>query len=267
MKKLLVNLFVAAVFIFLLLPIVYIVLVSFMATPVFAYPPSGFTLHWYQSLSPEFFDSLKVSVLVALGAAVLSAILGTLTALAVVRGSFPGRGVLMQLSTAPVAVPAVVIGVALYQAGLVVWGLTGVEVVGSLWGLVLAHTILGIPFVVRAVVASHGIFDVSQEEAALNLGASVAVTFRRVSLRGILSGIAAGTVLAFLVSFDDLPVALFIAPSDAPTFPLKIFTTIEFSFTHDVMVVSSIVIMLSFVLMGILEWLVGLDKIFGSEVR
>ena len=121
--------------------------------------------------------------------------------------------------------------------------------------------------VIRAAIAGQAHFDVSVEEAALNLGASPLQTFFRITLPIIAPGIVSGAIFAFIMSFDDVPVALFLGGGDTTTLPVKIYTSIEFNFDADVMAMGTIVIAGSLACMAILDRLVGLGTLFGAEHR
>lgn len=256
--------FVALVFVFLLLPIAMVAVSSFAGSATLAFPPRDFTIHWYRAITPEFFEALRVSVLVALGTACLSTVIGTLAALGLSRGAFRGRTAIATFCLSPLMVPTLVIGVAAFQFSAIVWDVLGVSPAGTMTGLVLGQSAFAIPFVVRAVMAGQAHFDGSIEEAALNLGATPLQTFRRVTLPILAPGIASGAIFAFLMSFDDLPVALFMGGGAATTFPVKIYTSVEFSFDGDLMAVSTIVVVFSLFLMLVLDRLLGLDRFFNA---
>lgn len=252
------------VFIFLLLPIVVVVVTSFSGSPGLVFPPTRFTLDWYSQISPEFFQAMKVSLYVALGATALSTLLGAPAALGIVRGRFAGRTLINALCLSPLTVPALVIGVALFHFATTLWDVFGLSLAGTIVGLTLGHTAFAIPFVIRAVVAGHAHFDETLEEASLSLGATPLATFFRVTLPLLLPGVLSGAIFSFIMSFDDVPVALFLGGSDATTLPVKIYSSVEFSIDADVMAVSSIVIAGSLVCMLILDRLVGLHLLFGT---
>jgi len=258
------NGFIALVFIFLILPLVAVVLSSVSASPVMVFPPSGFTLDAYNHIPSEFADAARVSLIAAFGTAFIAAVIGTPTALALVRGRFPGRSVVNALCLSPLTIPSLVFAVAAFQFTTTVWRLTGVALDDTIPGLILAQSALAIPFVIRAVVAAQANFDGTLEEASLNLGASPLYTFFKVTLPLLLPGIVSGTVFAFLMSFDDVTIALFIGGANVTTLPVKIFTSIEFSLDVWVMAVASIVILISLLLLIVVDRLIGFDKFYGT---
>ena len=234
-----------ATFVFLLAPIVVVVLASFNGVGVLSFPPRAFTTRWYYEIDPSFYRALWVSLVVGVITVVLAVLVGVPGALGLV--------------------PALVTGVALFQFSLVFWDLFGVTIGGTIAGLVIGHLTFAIPFVIRSVLASHTRFDHSLEEAAANLGATPLQTFFRVTLPILKPGIASGAIFAFLISLDEVPIALFMGGGDATTLPVKIFTAIEISFGGDILAVASLVVCGSVVLMLILDRLVGLERLFATK--
>ncbi len=257
--------YVAAVILFLLLPILAVILSSFASTALLAFPPQGWTLRWYQNIPPEFFRSIQVSLIVAIGTTIMATLLGTPIALAIVRGRFPGKRMIGAFCIAPLAVPALVLGVMLFQYSLLAWEVFGVSTTGTLVGLIIGHTVFTIPFVIRAAIAGQAHFDHSIEEASLNLGATPWQTFSRVTLPIITPGIVAGGIFAFVMSFDDVPVSLFLGGGEATPLPVKIYTAVEFSLSADVMAVGSIVIFGSLACVLLLNRVISLERFLGTR--
>lgn len=252
-------------FVFLLAPIVVVVISSFNAVGVFSFPPRSFTTRWYSEIDPAFYHAVLVSLVVAALTVAIAVVVGVPGALALARGRFPGRDVLNALCLSPLMIPALVIGVAVFQFSLVVWDFSHLTLGGTIAGLVIGHLTFAIPFVVRAVLASHTRFDLSLEEAAQNLGAPPLQTFFAVTLPILRPGIASGAIFAFLMSLDEVPIALFMGGGDATTLPVKIFTAIEISFGGDILAVSSLIVLASVVLMLILDRTVGLERLFATK--
>lgn len=263
-SSLLFRAFVALVFVFLLLPITMVVLTSFSESAVLKFPPTHFTLKWYQNISHEFVQALKISLIVSAGTTVLATVVGTMAALALVRGRFVGRTAMSAFCLSPLMVPTLVIGVAAFQFANHLWDLANVSLLGTIPGLILGQSAFTIPFVIRAAVAGQAHFDAAVEEAALSLGATPWQTFWRVTLPILLPGVVSGAVFAFVMSFDDVPVALFVGGGDVMTFPVKIYTSIEFSFDADLMAISTLVVGASLLVMLALDRLIGVDKFFGA---
>ncbi|MBM3598213.1 MAG: ABC transporter permease [Alphaproteobacteria bacterium] len=252
------------VFVFLLLPLVFVVVTSF-GDAAMTFPPRSFSLEWYGAIPQPFITGLKVSLIVGGSTAFIAAVVGTGAALAITRGRFRGLKILAMFCLLPLMVPSLVIAVALFQFTGILWDIARIEIGGTLIGLILGHTAIAIPYVVRAVIAGHAHFDPTLEEAALNLGASKWRTLLSITLPVLIPGIVSGAVFAFLVSFDDVPIALFMGGDEATTtMPVKIFTSIEYSMKPDVMAVSALVIYVSLALMILLEKTLGLERFFGT---
>jgi putative spermidine/putrescine transport system permease protein len=256
---------VLATFLFLAAPVVIVVVASFNSGAVLSFPPTGFTMSWYERIKPAFLDAVYVSLIVGVCTTLLSIVFGVPAALALARGRYVGRDALNSLCLSPLMVPALVTGVALFQFSLTVWDATGIGLGGTIAGLVLGHMTFGIPFVIRAVIAGHARFDRALEEAAQNLGATPLETFWRVTMPVLKPSIVSGGIFAFLMSLDDVPVALFMGGGEATTLPVRIFTTVEFDFGGDIMAVAALIVGVSVALMLVLDRLVGLEQFFGSR--
>lgn len=191
---------------FIVAPLVLIVWMSFFSNPILSFPPQGYTLSWYvrawemSAFRDGFFTSLQVS----LCATLLALILGVPASIALVRGRFPGREVLTTLLMTPLLVPAIVGGSALFVFYLEVEFLTGLQIAGQLAGLVIAHGLIALPWVVKLVTTALTGMNLSAEEAAASLGAPPHVVFFRVTVPMIWPGVVAGALFAFVNSFIDL---------------------------------------------------------------
>jgi len=262
--RLLSRIFVALVIGFLLLPVFMVVITSFSSSPVLVFPPRGLTTAWYSNISPEFFEALRVSLVVGVSTAVLATVIGTPAALAIVRGRFPGKRLVATMFLSPLMVSTLVIGVGLFQYVNTLWDIFRVSLGGTIPALIAGQLSFTIPFVIRAVIAGQAHFDRSLEEASINLGARPVETFFRVTLPLLLPGVLSGAIFAFLTSFDDIPVALFVGGGNATTLPVKIYTSVEFSIDASVMAIAAIVICGSLLCVLILDRLVGVDKLMGT---
>jgi putative spermidine/putrescine transport system permease protein len=254
------------VYAFLMAPIAFVVLSSFGDSALLAFPPTQFTLQWYSRIPAEFVASLETSLAAAGITVVLAILFGTGIALTISRGQGRLTQALGIVAMAPLSMPHLAIGIALYEIFLLQWDLTGLELAGSFAGLVAGHLVIALPYVVRGVSAGHAHFDRSIEEAALNLGASRWRTLRSVTFPMLLPGIVSGGFLAFLASFDDVPVALFMGGGpNSTTLPLRILSALEFSLQPDVMAMSSLIVFVSIVGMVALDRMFGLERFFGGR--
>jgi putative spermidine/putrescine transport system permease protein len=200
---------------FLVLPVFVIVPLSFTSGSVLTLPTPGWSLRWYRDFiaSDRWLLATENSFVVGAATAVVATTLGTMAAIGLFLGRFRLQGALMALLSAPLVVPAVITGVALFFAFARI-GLTS-----TLTGLVLAHSLLALPYVVITVLATLQNFDRTLLRASASLGAPVHITFARVLMPLIAPGIASGALFAFAVSFDELIVALFIAGPEQYTLP------------------------------------------------
>ena len=211
--------FTGAVLLFLVLPVLAVVPLSLSSSELLTLPIPGLSLRWYEVFFTDgrWLAATRTSLVVGGLTALLATVLGTLAALGLQFGRVPGRAVLLGLLTAPVVVPSVVTGLAMYLA-FAPAGLTS-----TLPGLVLAHTVLAAPYAVTTVLAGLQGFDPVLLRAASSLGAPPATALRRVLAPLLAPSIVTGAVFAFAISFDELIVTLFIAGPDQVTLPRQMF--------------------------------------------
>lgn len=240
------------VLLFLILPVLVIVPLSFNVSSFLTYPLDGFSLRWYQEIfSPNgpWLAALKNSLIVAPFATLLAMSLGTLAAVGLNKADFPGKGLILALLISPMVVPLVIVAVGMYfffaQVGLL----------NSFFGLVLAHAVLGTPFVVITVNATLQGFDHNQVRAGASLGANPSQVFFKVVLPQILPGVASGGLFAFATSFDEVVVALFIASPSERTLPMQMFSGIRENISPAIAAMATIMIILSALLLLIMELL------------
>ena len=251
------NILSILVYAFLLAPLVVVVLASFNSADFLSFPPRGFSLRWYRALweSEVWGDSFRLSVLLTAVVTPLSLMIGTLAAYALVRYSFPGKGLIETLVMAPLVMPQIVLGIALLNY----FSLLGL--IDSLTGLMLGHLVVTLPFTVRLVSISVHNLDPALERAAQNLGATPLQTFWRVTLPLLRPGIVAGAIFAAIISFGELAVTLLIAGARTTTLPLRIFNYTEYNFDPTINAVSTIFVVLALVLIVALDRLIGLVRI------
>ena len=233
---------------YLLAPTLVIVPMSFTEARILSFPPEGFTLQWYQKMvtdrqwSTGIINSFQVATLTAL----LATVLGTLAALGLSRGRFYGRSLVNALVLSPLIVPVVVIAIGMF--GLFVqWRLSG-----SLVGLVLAHTALALPFVVVAVSTSLRTMDRNLELAAANLGADPRRTFFNVTFPIILPGVLTGAIFAFITSWDEVVVAIFMTSARFRTLPVEMWEQVRQAVDPTVAAVSTTLLVVTTVLLVLL---------------
>lgn len=238
---------------YLILPVLAIVPLSFSSSTFLVYPIPGWSLRWYQNLiaSTEWRMAAKNSFIVAPSATVVATVLGTLAAIGLTKANFRGKALLMAILISPMIVPVVVVGVGMYLF-FAPLGLANTYI-----GLILAHASLGVPFVVTTVAATLQGFNYNLVRASLSLGANPVKTFFRITLPVIAPGVISGALFAFATSFDEVVVTLFLAGADQTTLPRQMFTGIRENISPTIAALATILIIFSTGLLLALEWLRG----------
>ncbi|HEY0296686.1 MAG TPA: ABC transporter permease [Bordetella sp.] len=246
-----VNFHTAALLLFLVAPVLAIIPLSFNAGSYFSYPMSGFSLRWYEKalFSPDWQLAFTNSLGIGLVATVVATVLGTLAALGLSRPNFPLRSLIMPVLISPMIIPLIVIAAGFYLVFAPI-GLTN-----SYAGVILAHAVLGTPFVVITVTASLLSFDRNFMRAASGLGASPWAAFRRVTLPLILPGVATGAVFAFATSFDEVVVILFIGGPDQRTVPRQMWSGIRDAIDPSILAIATLLIVFAIALFVSMNWL------------
>jgi putative spermidine/putrescine transport system permease protein len=244
------------IYIFLLVPIVVVFLASVSTTSYLTFPPESLTLKWYGKAltQTQYVDGFKFSLVLAVVTVCISLTIGILAALAITRYSFPGRDFVNAFVLSPLIFPMIIIGIALLQF------YSMLKVSGTFFGLVFGHVVITFPYVVRTVSASLYQFDESLEEAAMTLGANRFRTFFKVTLPLIKPGLIAGAIFAFIVSFDNLPVSIFLVGVKETTLPVVIFSYIEYGVDPSIAAVSTILTCLTGLAIFVLEKWIGFGK-------
>jgi putative spermidine/putrescine transport system permease protein len=247
---------VAALYFFLLAPLLIVFVISFSSNQYLSFPPDGFTLKWYQLLPQEttFIDGLQTSLITASISTVIVLFIGVPAALALDRYDFRSKALLSSFFLSPLLVPTIVLALGLVLI-LGPLGLTNTYV-----SIILGHIGITIPYVIRTTLMSLNTSDTSCEEAARVLGADGLTVFRRITLPIIAPGVLAGGVIAFIVSFDEAVISLFVAESGRPTLPVQVLRYVENSADGVVAALSVILILFSLVVVVIVERAMGLRK-------
>jgi putative spermidine/putrescine transport system permease protein len=239
------------VLVYLAAPIFVIVPLSFTSGQLLVFPLPGWSLQWYRELftSPSWTSALGNSVLIGIATMCLATGLGTAAALGLQGSRSRFKSLIFGLLVTPLAVPVVIVAVALY------YYFAAVGLAGTYLGLVLAHTVLALPFVIITVSATLQSFDPNLVRAALSLGSSPTRAFRTVTLPIIAPGIVAGALFAFVSSFDEVVVALFLASPQQRTLPRQIFSGVSENITPAITAAAVILLVVSIVLMAVVELL------------
>ncbi len=227
----------------LLVPGIVVLILSFSSSKFMEFPPPGFSLRWYISFfqDPRLLEALFLSLRIAFAATLLSVIIGTLTSFALTRYVVRGGTLLRLILLAPLIVPYIVQATGLFRVFLAM----GIH--GTIGSIIVAHTVIAIPYVILVVTAGLLAVPRSFEDAARTLGANGMTTAWRITLPLIRSSIAASAVFAFITSFDEFVIAFFLASPTTETFPIKMFLALRDSVDPRLTSVSTLLIIVNFV--------------------
>lgn len=247
---------------FVLAPLVVVIGTSVNRVDM-AFPPRSFSLVWFVEAvrHHEFVDAAKISLLLALSAAVVSTLSALLVTMLLRRAQPWVRRVVSTAFLGPFLVPSVILALALYQVVRMMLG------TASAWALFIGHVVITMPFPVRTIAAVVEGLDPALEDAAASVGAAPLRTFFHVTLPLIKPGVIAGALFAFIASWNDFPISIFLAPPAMVPLPIKIYTYIQFEYKPLIAALSTCLIGLSVVLVYAIERLVGLSVFIGEKAR
>jgi putative spermidine/putrescine transport system permease protein len=253
----------AVAFLYILLPLVSVTWLSFYRQEIPSYPPEGYTLHWFRAITgnDRFINGLLLSLELGVIATALGLLVSVPAALCIANYRFRGREVLNSLLLSPLMVPGVVLGTAIYIFHVETEIATGLPILGSLGGLVWGHVLITIPWIVRLVTASLAGFDRTLEEAAQSLGATPLRTFWRITLPSILPGIVAGAMFAFVSSFGNLEMSLFLVGPGRTTLPIAILQYLQWKIDPTIAAISVVQILLVAIALLITDRFVRLSRV------
>jgi len=247
----------------LLIPVFIVVLTGLNAGDHLTFPPKGFSIRWIVAFfqSEEFLSAFLFSFGLALIVMAVSTILGTMAAIFITRFNFPGINFLRAIFLSPLILPGIVLGLALYvfyiSSG---WGLARTYL-----GMVIAHVLVTMPYVIGTVSAALFNFDVNLEQAARSLGAGPLTAFRKVTLPNISNGVMAGSIFAFIVSFGQFDVSLFMATPNNTPLPIALYWSLRYTFEPTAAAAGIFAIFLVVTSMLITSKLVNLKKFSGVK--
>ena len=268
----------ALIFLFLIAPILIIIPLSFNAEPYFTFTekmlrldPTGYSIRWYDLLltfgmidpdaartgpwwadfweNSSWINAAKNSLIIGFFATILATSLGTLAALGLSRPEMPFRRTIMAVLISPMIVPIIITATGLFFF----YSSTGLA--NTYTGIILAHATLGIPFVIITVTATLIGFDQSLNRAAASLGATPQTTFFKVTMPLILPGVISGALFAFVTSFDEVVVVLFVAAHDQQTIPRQMWNGIREQISPAILAVATILVIISICLLATIELL------------
>lgn len=248
----------ALIFFFLIAPIVIMVPLSFNVEPYFTYTremltlnPDGFSLRWYRDLfaSESWMMSIQNSLIIGVASTLIATFLGTLAALGLSRSEMPFKGLIMGLLISPMIVPLIISAAGMF------FFYSSVGLANTLPGVILAHAALGTPFVVITVTATLVGFDHSLTRASASLGAGAGRTFFKIQMPLILPGVVSGGLFAFITSFDEIVIVLFLAGVEQRTIPREMWSGIREQISPTILAVASILVAFSILLLTTVELL------------
>ena len=238
------------VLLFLALPITVVVPMSFSSAESLHFPPPGFSLRWYEAFfsDPLWREAARNSLIIGISSSTIALGLGILAAYGLVRGTFRGRGALETNFISPMILPPVIIAVALY----IFYARIGI--LGNYLTLIAAHVVIAAPYVVLLMTLAIRSFDVRVEQMALTLGASRWQMMTRILMPNLLPNAAAAWLFAFVISFDEVVVTLFVSGSHL-TIPKRMFNQLVLQINPTITAIATILIAFSLVAAGLAAWL------------
>jgi putative spermidine/putrescine transport system permease protein len=246
----------ALIFLFLIFPILVILPLSFNAEPYFtftqemlSFDPAGYSLRWYQDLlgSNEWMSAVRNSFIISIASTIIATTLGTLAALGLSRRHMPARGFITAVLISPMIVPLIITAAALFSF------YARIELSQTFFSIIMAHVVLGTPFVVITVTAALASFDEQLIRASSSLGADATTTFFRVILPLVLPGVIAGALFAFVTSLDEVVVVLFLAGPEQTPITVRMFSGLREEISPTILALATILVGISIVLLTTLE--------------
>jgi putative spermidine/putrescine transport system permease protein len=249
-----------AILVYLALPLLVIVSVSFSNTAYIEFPPHGFTMKWYLQFveDPSYIEAFRVSIQLAALSTAIAIVLATPAALIMSRKRFLGRTAVSALFLSPLVLPNIVIGVAILQYA------NSIGFARTFPALLIGHVVIVVPYVLRTVLASLASMDGTLEEAAQDLGANSLETFFLVTLPQIKPGIVAGALFAFIISWINIEVTIFNSTGTLTTLPVKILYYVENIGDPTVAAVSAVTVYIAIIVVIVVDLTIGLQKATSS---
>ncbi|WP_018698333.1 ABC transporter permease [Amorphus coralli] len=248
----------ALIFLFLIFPILVIVPLSFNAEPYFtftekmlSFDPAGYSLRWYEDLlgSEEWLFSIRNSFIISISSTIVSTSLGTLAALGLSRRHMPFRAAITALLISPMIVPLIITAAALFSF------YARVNLANTFFAIIMAHVVLGTPFVVITVTAAMSSFDEQLLRASASLGANQVTTFFKIILPLLLPGVIAGGLFAFITSLDEVVVVIFLAGPEQTPMTVRMFSGLREEISPTILALASILVAMSILLLTAMELL------------
>jgi putative spermidine/putrescine transport system permease protein len=254
-------------YVFLLSPMVVVMGASLHGgefSAAIKFPPEDPSFQWYSKIPMQQFEALGLSLIVAAVATFLAALIAVPAALGLVRSNFKGKFVVTTIFRAPLQIPAIVSGIAFLQFYYLIYDNSSLMLAGTIPGMLIGHVFIATPFLFGTIVAVLQRFDHRLEEAAHSLGAGKWRTLYRVTIPTIMPGIYSGGLYAFMVSFADVPMSIFLTAPGFVTYPVELFYALENDFDPSILASSSLVIIFCLIMLLGVQKMVGLETLLRS---
>ncbi len=254
-------------YVFLLSPMVVVMGASLHGgefSAAIKFPPVDPSFQWYTKIPMQQFEALGLSLIVAAVATFLAALIAVPAALGLVRSNFKGKFIVTTIFRAPLQIPAIVSGIAFLQFYYLIYDNSSLMLAGTIPGMLIGHVFIATPFMFGTIVAVLQRFDHRLEEAAHSLGAGRWRTLYRVTIPTIMPGIYSGGLYAFMVSFADVPMSIFLTAPGFVTYPVELFYALENDFDPSILASSSLVIVFCLVMLLGVQKMVGLETLLRS---
>ena len=241
---------------FLLAPVLIVIPMAFSSSRYLTFPPPGLSLQYFDEIffgeiarqsgkaSKDWLSALKNTILIGVTTSAIATVLGTTAAIGIVRGRFPGKSLLTAFLISPMIIPLIITAVGMFFL------FVQLNLIGTFAGMVIAHTVLAAPFVVIVVSANLYGLDPNLERAAMGLGASPVRAFLTVTVPIIAPGVITGALFAFITSFDEIVVALFLSGANFRTLPVRMFEGLRFEIDPAISAVGTLVILVATLILG-----------------
>ncbi|MGB8455528.1 MAG: ABC transporter permease [Anaerocolumna sp.] len=256
-KNKMLTIFACCVFAFLFLPLFIIAVTAFGGGNAITFPIKSFSLKWFANVftSGSFLNSFKTSFQIALFATLLALLVGIPAAYALARYTIKGKAMIQSFFLSPTIIPGIVLGFALYRFIVLVLRIP------VFYGLLLGHFLAVLPYIIRVVGSSLSQFDFSIEEVAWSLGCGKVSAFFKVVMPNITSGVMAAFMLAFINSFNNIPVSMFLTGPGVNTFPTNLMNYIEYNYDPTVSAVSVLLMLGTIIIMFVVEKTLGIASL------
>ena len=254
-------------YVFLLSPMVVVMGASLHGgefSAAIKFPPEDPSFQWYSKIPMQQFEALGLSLIVAAVATFLAALIAVPAALGLVRSNFKGKFIVTTIFRAPLQIPAIVSGIAFLQFYYLIYDNSSLMLAGTIPGMLIGHVFIATPFMFGTIVAVLQRFDHRLEEAAHSLGAGKWRTLYRVTIPTIMPGIYSGGLYAFMVSFADVPMSIFLTAPGFVTYPVELFYALENDFDPSILASSSLVIIFCLIMLLGVQKMVGLETLLRS---